>query len=121
MKIIFAVLLFLGLVVALFEAKSLNAQHILADKVKLQEDFKILIQYMKDNNFLPHNATIITRSDFLSRIKKLYNLTETLQNAVNTIINQINNPFPELSGSTCWIVNIFQPNVPCTSDTYIIG
>ena len=65
----------------------MNSQHILANKEKLHEDLKILIQYMKDNNFLPHNATIITRSDFLARIKKLSNLTESLQNTVNLIIS----------------------------------
>ena len=87
-----------------------------------QEDMKNLIQYMKDNNYLPTDNTVsITESDFFNIVKELTDAPKPLQNIVNLFISQINTYGPVLTELQCTIMNSLQVLIPCYSDILIIG
>jgi hypothetical protein len=85
----------------------------------LVDDFQELIEYMKQNNYLPpKNEEIkVTEAEFFSMIKDLINIPISLQNLVNSLLNQDNS----FNSSQCSVIISLNLSIPCDSSIIIIG
>jgi hypothetical protein len=88
-------------------------------KRHLVDDFQELIEFMKQNKYLPpKNEEInITETEFFSMIKDLINIPISLQNLVNTLLNQDNS----FNSNQCSVIISLNISIPCDSSIIIIG
>jgi predicted KAP-like P-loop ATPase len=84
-----------------------------------RHDFQELIEFMKQNKYLPpKNEEInITETEFFSMIKDLINIPISLQNLVNTLLNQDNS----FNSNQCSVIISLNISIPCDSSIIIIG
>ena len=85
----------------------------------LENDFKDLIEFMKENKYLPaKNEDIsISESEFFSKIRDIINIPITLQNLVNTLLSQDNS----FTSNQCAIITSMNISIPCDPSIIIIG